>query len=259
MHKRVATLESKCSAGTATAPKMRTALVIERLSEIFDELRGADGVRVVFIEGAGKNFSAGADLKWMKAAADYTHAENLKDAKALSHMLHQLHTLPQATIALVDGAARGGGVGLVSACDMAIATKRATFALSEVKLGMTPATISPYVMKAVGERAMRRYALTAEVFDADTAQALGLVTKVVEDKSGLAEMAETLSAAIFENGPHAVHATKELLDVVSANPLDPSLRDHTAKVIADIRATDEAREGLSAFFDKRPPNWVKAK
>ena len=246
---------------TLNRPEVHNAFnepVIERLTDILDELRGADGVRIVFIEGAGKNFSAGADLEWMKAAAHYTHADNLEDAKELAHMLHLLHTLPQPTVALVDGAARGGGVGLVAACDMAIATERASFALSEVKLGLTPATISPYVLKALGERVMRRYALTGEVFSASEAQAMGLVTSVVADKADLATQAEAITGAVFQNGPHAVQATKKLLDLISSHPLDEGLRSQTAKIIADIRSTDEAKEGLNAFLEKRAANWVKA-
>ena len=245
---------------TLNRPEVHNAFnepVIERLTDIFDELRGADGVRVVLIEGAGKNFSAGADLQWMKAATHYTHADNLEDAKELAHMLHLLHTLPQPTVALIDGAARGGGVGLIAACDMAIATERSSFALSEVKLGLTPATISPYVLKALGERIMRRYALTGEVFNADQAQRMGLVTSVVPERADLAMQAEAITEAIFQNGPHAVHATKQLLDLISTHPLDDALRSQTAKIIADIRSTDEAKEGLSAFLEKRAANWVK--
>ena len=245
---------------TLNRPAVHNALnseVVERLIEVFEELRGADGVRVIFLDGAGPNFSAGADIKWMKATADYTHADHMEDASAFAEMLHLLHTLPQPTVALIDGAARGGGVGLVAACDIAIATRRSDFAISEVKLGLVPATISPYVVKAIGERAMRRYALTAETFDADMAARLGLLTNVVEDESGLAEQAEIIGSAIFQNGPNAVHATKRLIEYVSERPVDDSLRTQTAKVTADIRLTDEAQEGLSAFLNKVSPEWAK--
>ena len=245
---------------TLNRPEIHNALnaeVVERLTEIFQELRGADGVRIVFLDGAGPNFSAGVDIKWMKAEVGYTHDDHLVHAKAFAEMLHLLHTLPQPTVALVDGAARGGGVGLVAACDIAIATQRSDFAISEVKVGLTPATVSPYLMKAIGERALRRYALTGEAFNADVAERLGLVTSVVADESGLAEQAEIIGRAVFQNGPNAVHATKELIEYVADRSLDDALRRHTAKVNADIRTTDEAREGLSAFLNKAQPEWVK--
>jgi methylglutaconyl-CoA hydratase len=232
------------------------ALVIERLNDIFDELRGADGVRVVLLEGTGKNFSAGADLEWMRAAADYTHADNLEDARALSGMLNRLHTLPQPTIALVSGAARGGGVGLIAACDMAIATRDASFAFTEAKLGLIPATIAPFVMHTIGERAARRYFLTSEIFDVDEAHRLGLVQSIVEDKDALAQESERMVTQIFQNPPGALHAAKDLIQAVATHADYERMLDNTAHRIADIRATEEGKEGVAAFLEKRKPSWV---
>ena len=243
---------------TLNRPKIHNAFnadLIERLSHILEKLHGAAHVRLVYVTAAGKSFSAGADVEWMAAAATYSYAENRKDAEALAHMLHLLHTLPMPSICLVDGAARGGGLGLIAACDMAIATRRSNFALSEVKLGLSPATISPYVMKSMGERQLQRYALTGETFDAETAARLGLVTSVVDGKMELNQETESLSAEILQNGPAAVRATKTLLRHVSGMPIDESLRASTAERIADIRATDEAKEGLKAFLEKRKPDW----
>ncbi len=232
------------------------ALVVERLNDILDELRGADGVRVVLLEGAGKNFSAGADLEWIRAAADYTHADNLEDARALAGMLNRLHTLPQPTVALVTGAARGGGVGLIAACDMAIATRDASFAFTEAKLGMIPAIISPFVIRTIGERAARRYFLTSETFDADEAYRLGLVQWIVESKEALAQESERLVTQIFQNGPNALHAVKDLIQAVATRTDYEGILDNTAHRLADIRATEEAKEGVAAFLEKRKPSWI---
>ncbi len=243
---------------TLNRPEVHNALnaeVIEQLSAIFLDLSKADGVRAVLIEGAGKSFSAGADIKWMRAAADYTYQDNLVDARALAHMLHQLYTLPQPTIALVDGAARGGGVGMIAACDMAVACRAATFAFSEVSLGLTPSTISPYVLKAIGERAARRYFLTGETFDAGQALQMGLVHHVVNDKNELAEQSEYLVQKILENGPAAIAGAKDLIAAVAGCAIDHALMEETARRIADQRATPEAIEGLDAFLNKRKAKW----
>jgi methylglutaconyl-CoA hydratase len=232
-------------------------LVIDRLSDIFEELRVADGVRAVLIEGAGPSFSAGADLEWMRAAADYTHADNQQDALNLANMLSALRHLPQPTIALAHGASMGGGVGLVATCDIAVAERSAYFAFSEVRLGLTPATISPYVIEAMGARAARRYFLTGERFDAEEAYRLSLVHAIVDEKQGLADYSEELVQAIFKTAPGAVHAAKDLIDSVVSKPIDAGVRKDTAKRIADRRATDEGKEGTRAFLDKRAPSWAE--
>ncbi len=229
--------------------------VIAHLNDLFSELRGQDGLRCVLIKGAGKSFSAGADLEWMKAAAHYTHGDNFEDASALAEMLHRLYTLPQPTIALVNGAAVGGGLGLVAACDIAIACKAASFRFSEVQLGLTPATISPYVVEAVGPRWAKSLFMTGESFDADDAARMGLVQTVVEDEEALARAEEVVVAQIFKGAPGAVRAAKKLVQDVMWRELDGSLRKETATRIADRRASDEGREGLAAFLEKRKPSW----
>jgi methylglutaconyl-CoA hydratase len=241
---------------TLNRPKVHNAFnpqVIARLSDIFETLRGADNVRVVMIDGAGPSFSAGADLAWMRAAAE----KREEDTGDMAEMLYRLHTLPQATIALVHGAAMAGGCGILSACDIAIATKTASFALSEVRLGIIPAVISPYVIRAIGARAAHRYFLTAERFDAATAQALGLVHIVVDDNDGLAKESERLVQQIFTCAPGAIAAAKELIAAVAGHPIDSDIRADTSRRIAERRASDEAKEGLSAFLEKRKPKWAE--
>ena len=245
---------------TLNRPKVHNAFnpdVINKLSDIFETLRGADHVRVVMIEGAGPSFSAGADLAWMRAAADYTTSDNREDAGGMAGMLHKLDTLPQMTIALVHGAAMAGGCGILSACDMAIATKNASFALSEVRLGIIPAVISPYVIRAIGPRAAHRYFLTAERFDSAMALALGLVHIVVEDNDALAKESERLVQQVFSCAPGAIHAAKELIAAVAGRPIDNHIMSDTARRIAERRASDEAKEGLSAFLEKRKPKWAE--
>lgn len=245
---------------TLNRPKVHNAFnpdVINRLSDIFETLHGADGVRVVLIDGAGPSFSAGADLAWMRAAADYTTHDNREDAGGMGEMLRRLHHLPQVTIALVHGAAMAGGCGILSACDIAIATKTASFALSEVRLGIIPAVISPYVLRAIGSRAAHRYFLTAERFDAATAHALGLIHTVVDDEAGLAQESERLVQQIFTCAPGAVNAAKELIAAVEGKPIDGGVIRDTARRIAERRASDEAKEGLTAFLEKRKPNWAQ--
>jgi methylglutaconyl-CoA hydratase len=204
----------------------------------------------------GKNFSAGADLDWMKRMATYSYDENLQDAQALALMLKTLHQMPQPTVARVQGAAFGGAVGLVSCCDMAVATSAASFCLSEVKIGLVPATISPYVITAIGERAARRYFTTAERFDAHKAMQIGLLTEVV-DAENLDDQINLLNEAVLANGPEAVVAAKQLVSDVSGQTIDQSLIDHTCEVIATIRVSQQGQEGLNAFLEKRKPNWLK--
>lgn len=245
---------------TLNRPKVHNAFnpdVIEKLADIFETLHGADGVRVVLLEGAGPSFSAGADLAWMRAAADLTETDNREDAGGMAEMLHKLHTLPQATIALVHGAAMAGGCGLVSACDMAIATKSASFALSEVRLGIIPAVISPYVIRAIGPRMAHRYFLTAERFDAAKALEMGLVHFVVEDNAALAQESERLVQQIFTCAPGAINAAKQLIEAVEGKPIDAAIRRDTSRRIAEQRTTDEAKEGLAAFLEKRKPRWAQ--
>lgn len=245
---------------TLNRPQVHNAFnqdMIARLTEIFADLGNADGVRVVLLDGAGPSFSAGADLAWMRAAASYSESENLEDAYALGRMYKALHDLPQATIALVHGAALAGGTGLAAACNIVIATKDASFGLTEVRLGIIPSVISPYVLKAIGMRAAERYFLTAERFDALEAQRLGLVHMVVEDQNGLAQAAERLTAQLFGCAPGAIREAKNLIYDLWGREFDDDLLSETARRIARIRVGAEGREGLAAFVEKRKPEWAQ--
>ena len=228
--------------------------LIAELSAALAELAADSAIRVVLLAGRGKSFSAGADLAWMKRMAGYTAAENAADAQKMAEMLHRLDSLPKPTIALVQGAAMGGGVGLVAACDIAIAAEDVQFAFSEVRLGLTPATISPYVIAAIGPRAARRYFLSAERVDARRALGLGLVTAVVP-ASDLATEASRLADILCQNGPAAMAEAKRLIADVTDRPIDAALRTETAGRIARQRASAEGREGVAAFLEKRKPDW----
>ncbi len=231
--------------------------VIAELSDAFDKLAADESVRAVILAANGKSFSAGADIEWMKRAAAYTKQENETASLEMAEMLNRLYTLPQPTIALVQGGAYGGGVGLVAVSDVVIATEQAKFCFSEVKLGIIPAVISPYVVRVTGSHAARRYFFTAEIFDALEALRLGLVDQIVEP-ADLESTGQSIAAKILENGPGAVAAAKQLIDRVSGRPIDAMLVEETAKLNAEMRATDEGREGVSAFLEKRPPAWRKA-
>ena len=229
--------------------------VIAELHEAFISLDANDSVRIVVLAAQGKSFSAGADLNWMKRMAGYSYEDNYKDAQALADMLYALNTLTKPTIARVQGAAYGGAVGLVSCCDIAIGTPRAAFSLSEAKIGLAPATISPYVIDAIGQRASRRYFLTAERFDAQTALQLGLLSEVVEEDQ-LDATIDTFINILLANSPKAITAGKKLIFDVANRPVDAELRDRTSELIARLRVTEEGQEGLRAFLEKNKPNWI---
>jgi methylglutaconyl-CoA hydratase len=230
-------------------------IIIAELREAFDALAQRDDVKVVILASSGKSFSAGADLGWMKRMAEYDFGHNLKDAELLAGMLKALHELPQPTIARVQGAAFGGAVGLVSCCDMAVGSERASFSLSEVKIGLIPATIAPYVIKAIGERASRRYFTTAERFSAKEAHRIGLLSEVVPDDQ-LDEAIDALLDALLANGPDAVRAAKDLIASVAGRDISAELVEDTCVRIAHIRVSEEGQEGLGAFLNKRSPNWI---
>lgn len=243
---------------TLNRPEVHNAInevVIARLSEIWDELARAEGVRVVRVEAAGKSFSAGADLNWMRRAADFSEAENVADAKAMGEMLRRLYTLPMPTIALVHGDAYAAGVGMIAACDVAIAVKDAMFGVSETRLGLIPAVISPYVIGAIGARHARRYAVTGERFDAAEAWRIGLVHQVVDDAPALAAAAEGMVGRFVAAAPGAAAEAKRLVRAIAGRPIDDALVDETARRIAARRVTDEGREGIAAFLEKRKPSW----
>ena len=219
------------------------------------EAAGADGrVRIVVLTGRGKGFCAGADLAWMRRTADWSTAENRADAARLGAMLSALNGLPKPVIGLVNGHAFGGGLGLVACCDIAIASTAAKFSLSEVRLGLTPATIGPYVVRRIGQSHARRYFLTAEIFDAQRAEEIGLVHEVAEPEA-LAAKGEEFVDLLLRGGPRAQAVSKDLIARVADRPIDSALIDWTAGLIADIRASEEGREGAGAFLEKRPPAW----
>jgi len=230
--------------------------LIASLTAAFVSLDTDEDVRVVVLAGAGRSFCAGADLHWMKRMAAFDRDENLADAQALATMLRTIYGLSKPTIARVHGAAYGGGVGLVSACDIAIGVPEATFALSEAKLGLIPATISPYVMEAIGAREARRYFLTAERFDAAQALRIGLVHEVVA-ADALDARVDALIALLRAAGPVAQLECKALIRGVAHRSIDEALIDATAEHIAAVRASDEGREGVAAFLEKRQPSWLE--
>ena len=233
------------------------AAVIGALHEAFETLHGADHVRVVFIHGAGGTFSAGADLGWMRDAAGWSEADNRDDAMGLANMLKALHDIPALTVAIVEGAAMGGGAGIVAACDMAVAVKGAKFAFSEVKLGLIPATIAPYVIEAVGARTARALFLTAEVFDAEAAQWFGLVDQVLDDADQIDAFIADFSQSVRACAPGAMGDAKRLVHDVAGKRIDHGLMEDTAKRIARARVSDEGQEGVRAFLDKRKARWAE--
>ncbi len=228
--------------------------IIAALDAEFSALATRDDVRIVILAATGKSFSAGADLGWMQRMAEYDQAENLRDARALAAMLETLNTLPQPTIARVQGAAYGGAVGLVACCDMALGTPRARFCLSEVKIGLIPATISPYVINAMGQRAARRYFASAEIIEADEARRLGLLSEVC-DEDGIDEQLNALVTTLLNNGPLAVRAAKRLVLDFADKAIDAELIEESCKRIADIRVSAEGQAGLQAFLNKQSAPW----
>lgn len=256
-----APVELECADGVARVwlnrPELHNAFdepLIARLSEILLRLDADDGVRVVVLGGRGRSFCSGADLSWMRRMAGFTQEENLRDAGALAGLLSVLHRLRKPTIARVHGAALAGGTGLVAACDIAIATPDATFGMTEVRIGLIPATISPYVIRAIGARATQRYFLTAERFGADQALRLGLVHEVCAADALDARIAEVV-AALLAGGPQSIAASKTLIADVAGRPIDDDLVEETSRRIAAARCGGEARMGIAAFFDKRPAPW----
>lgn len=230
--------------------------VIARLHDAFTAIAKDEHIRVMVLESAGKSFSAGADLDWMRRMADYSSAENLADAQALAAMLQRLNTLPQPTIARVQGAAYGGAVGLVCCCDLALGSQQARFSLSEVKIGLIPATISPYVIAALGQRTARRLFLTAEVLDAQQALALGLLSECCDADALDARVAAAIDS-LLANGPCAVRAAKQLVLDYAGHPIDADIIEDSCQRIADVRASSEGQAGLRAFLEKTPAPWTQ--
>ena len=243
---------------TLNRPQIRNAfdeVLIAELGSALARLDADAAVRAVVLGGAGTAFCAGADLNWMKRMAGYGYEQNLADARALAAMLKTLDRMAKPTIARVHGPAFAGGVGLVAACDIAIGTPEAKFCLSEAKLGLSPATISPYVIRAMGERAARRYFLSAEVFDANEAARIGLLSSVSASENLDAEIGEILKHLLV-GGPSALAKIKDLIRLVSSGSVTDAMIDDTAQRIAEIRVSPEGKEGIASFLEKRKPSWT---
>jgi len=246
---------------TLDRPELRNAFddaLIKLLHEAFVSLGEDKSVRAVILASNGPAFCAGADLNWMKRMAKYGYDENLADARALAQMLATLDRMPKPTIARVHGPVFAGGTGLVAACDIAVGTPEAKFCLSEAKLGLSPATISPYVIRAMGEHNARRYFLTAEVFDADEALRIGMLSLLVSP-SDIDKAIEDLVNHLLAGGPEAHAKIKDLIRAVAGRPVDDALVADTAKRIAEIRVSPEGKEGIASFLEKRKASWCSKK
>jgi methylglutaconyl-CoA hydratase len=251
------TIEGDVATVTLNRPERHNAFDDRMISELhssFESLSSRSEVRVVQLAAAGESFSAGADLDWMRRVASYSEEQNRADAERLARLLHLIATLPKPTLALVQGAAYGGGVGLIAACDIVLAADSARFGLTEVRLGLVPAVISPYVIGAIGARWARRLFLTAERFDAALAQRIGLVHEVVPAER-LATRGGEIAAMLKEGAPKAQTESKALVAQVAGDFADEFLIGHTSALIARMRAAPEGREGIAAFLEKRKPNW----
>lgn len=247
--------------GVATITLNRPALhnafddeLIARLTGALENAQADDSTRIVVLAANGKSFCAGADLNWMRRMADYSDDENFEDAMRLADMLQRLDELPKPTVAKVQGHALGGGVGLVACCDVALCAQSAKFALSEVRLGLMPSIISPFVVRAIGAREARRYFQTAERFDADEAYRIGLVHRVVTPVE-LDDSADEIIRSLLQGGPEAQAATKDFVALNHQSPINKELLRDAAKRIANLRASAQGKEGVSAFLEKRPPQW----
>ena len=229
--------------------------MMRELTDAFSRLGGDPAVRVIILAAEGKSFCAGADINWMKRMVGYSLEENIADSRVLSKMLRTIRECPKPVIARVHGATYGGGVGLVAACDIAVALTKANFCLSEVKLGILPAVISPFVLEKIGPGAARRYALTAEVFDGGEARRIGLVNEACESVEELDACIDKLAKSLDANGPNALTHCKRILSEGAGVPWD-RVEDVTTKKISELRVSPEGQEGLKAFLEKRKPNWI---
>ncbi|MFN7097753.1 MAG: enoyl-CoA hydratase/isomerase family protein [Gammaproteobacteria bacterium] len=246
---------------TLDRPDIHNAFDDVMIAELISALQTVDcnkDVRLMILRGNGKSFSACADVNWMQKVVNYNYEENLRDAQQLATLMHLLYHLHKPTIAVVHGVAFGGGIGLVSCCDLVIASEKASFCFSETRLGIIPAVISPYIINAIGERAARRYFLTAERFTAEEAYRLGLA-HVFCSHDELEKNVDHFIAQLLQNGPTAVAAAKQLIVATSRGRLDKAMIDDTAHRIAVMRTSAEGQEGLRAFLEKRAPTWQKMK
>jgi methylglutaconyl-CoA hydratase len=251
-------VKDKVATVTLNRPDVRNAFnefTIAELSLAFSELGRRDDVRAIVLAANGPAFCAGADLNWMKKMAGYSHAENAEDAEKLADMLRTIYLCPKPVVAKVQGDCYAGGMGLVAACDIAVSSTGACFCLSEVKLGLIPATISPYVIKSMGENAARRYFLTAEKFTAQEAHRIGFVHDIVGAEA-LDAHVESIVKSLVTSSPNAVREAKVLVREVTGKAVDSALVVDTAERIANIRSSDEGREGVASFLEKRKPSWL---
>lgn len=230
--------------------------LLSDLSKRLDDAVADERVRVILLKANGKHFSAGADLEWMQSMAAFTEKQNLQDSLILGNLMYQLHHSPKPTIAMIHGAAYAGGAGLTAACDIAIAADSARFCFSEAKLGLIPAVISPYVVKAVGERIAKMLFMTAEVFDANRAHDIHLIQHCVPEEN-LLEFTMNYAKQLVQNAPEAVKDSKKLAEYVANKIIDAELVHYTASLIAQKRVSEEGQEGLNAFLNKQTPNWNK--
>ena len=254
-------IEALVATVTLNRPEVRNAFnqeVIAEMTQAFVELGLREDVRCVVLAANGPAFCAGADLNWMRSMADYTYKQNMEDAGRLATMLQAIYECPKPVIARVQGDVYAGGMGLVAACDMAVSVDTAGYCLSEVKLGLIPATISPYVIRAMGTRAAHRYFLTAERFDAAEALRIGFVHEVVAAEALDAKVAE-LVKTLVNAGPEAVKLCKKLVQDVAGQAITHELTQMTVQAIADVRVSPEGREGVQSFLQKRKPDWLPAK
>ena len=243
---------------TLNRPEKHNAIddvLLASLTRELQKLSNDKDVRVVVLAAHGASFCAGADLQWMKRTAKFSEEENIRDASALSNFLHKLHSLHQPTIALIQGSAYAGGVGLICSCDIAIAARSASFSITEVRLGLIPSVISAFIVKAIGESCARRYILTGERISSDEAKRIGLVHEVVPDEE-LAARGEIFVKMLLRGGPNALAEAKKLINVVHGREVDSILLTDLAKRIARVRVSEEAQEGMGAFLEKRKPYWV---
>ncbi len=245
---------------TLNRPHKRNAFngsLIAELSEVLTQIQNSHRTRVIILQGEGEHFCAGADIAWMQAMSEASETENREDAEKLAHLLYQWHHMPQPTIVLAQGAVRGGGLGLLAAADIVLTEASVSFGFPEVKLNLAPSTISPYVVKAIGERMARYYFLTGEVFNADVAKNMGLIHAVFADTKAMMTAANTLAQQLSAFEPSAIHGIKQLLEINQYRPITKELSQETAKHLADLRMSPEAKTGLKAFLEAQAARGVK--
>lgn len=252
------TLEKKVARITFNRPEVHNAFntaMIAELADVFEQLKRDESVRVIVLTGEGQSFCAGADINWMREIIHYSYEQNLQESLQLAEALHRLYTLPKPTVAMVNGTAIGGGNGFLSACDIAVAAEEARFGLSEVKIGLVPAAISPYVIRKIGESKAREYFLTGKRIPARKAREIGLVNEVVPLKR-LKSAVDDLVKLLLTSGPEALASCKELIFRVPQLSLEEA-KEFTARMIANLRISEEGQEGMAAFLEKRKPKWNK--